>query len=109
MFGSPHFGLILFVVFYGLDWVATVPPTVALTAEIFGRERVGVVFGWIFAAHMFGAAVAAWGAGAVRTWFGGYGWAFGTAGPALPLRGRARDADRARAPQPTPRARARVA
>ena len=56
------------------------PPTVALTAETFGRERVGVVFGWIFAAHQFGAAFAAWGAGAVRTWFGGYGWAFGTAG-----------------------------
>jgi MFS family permease len=80
VFGSPRFGLILFVVFYGLDWVATVPPTVALTAEIFGRESVGVVFGWIFAAHMGGAAVAAWGAGAARTWFGGYGWAFGTSG-----------------------------
>jgi MFS family permease len=80
VFGSPRFGLILFVVFYGLDWVATVPPTVALTAEIFGRESVGVVFGWIFAAHMFGAAAAAWGAGAARTWFGGYGWAFGTSG-----------------------------
>ena len=79
-FGAPRFGLILFVVFYGLDWVATVPPTVALTAEIFGRESVGVVFGWIFAAHMAGAAVAAWGAGAARTWFGGYGWAFGTSG-----------------------------
>jgi predicted MFS family arabinose efflux permease len=79
-FGSPHFGLILFVIFYGLDWVATVPPTVALTAEIFGAERVGIVFGWIFAAHMFGAAAAAWGAGAARTWFGGYGWAFGTSG-----------------------------
>jgi MFS family permease len=79
-FGAPRFGLILFVVFYGLDWVATVPPTVALTAEIFGRESVGIVFGWIFAAHMAGAAVAAWGAGAVRTWFGGYGWAFGTSG-----------------------------
>jgi sugar phosphate permease len=79
-FGSPHFGLILFVVFYGLDWIATVPPTVALTAEIFGRDRVGVVFGWIFCAHMFGAAGAAWAAGAVRTWFGGYGWAFGVAG-----------------------------
>ena len=79
-FGSPRFGLILFVVFYGLDWVATVPPTVALTAEIFGREAVGIVFGWIFAAHMAGAAVAAWGAGAARTWFGGYGWAFGTSG-----------------------------
>jgi MFS family permease len=80
VFGSPRFGLILFVVFYGLDWVATVPPTVALTAEIFGRESVGVVFGWIFAAHMIGAAAAAWGAGAARTWFGGYGWAFGTSG-----------------------------
>jgi MFS family permease len=80
VFGSPRFGLILFVVFYGLDWVATVPPTVALTAEIFGRESVGIVFGWIFAAHMAGAAVAAWGAGAARTWFGGYGWAFGTSG-----------------------------
>jgi len=79
-FGSPHFGLILFIVFYGLDWIATVPPTVALTAEIFGRERVGVIFGWIFCSHMFGAAAAAWAAGAVRTWFGGYGWAFGTAG-----------------------------
>src|SRR5262249_6153757 len=73
-FGSPHFGLILFIVFYGLDWIATVPPTVALTAEIFGRDRVGVIFGWIFCSHMFGAAAAAWAAGAVRTWFGGYGW-----------------------------------
>jgi len=77
---APRFGLILFVVFYGLDWVATVPPTVALTAEIFGREKVGILFGWIFASHMAGAAVAAWGAGAARTWFGGYGWAFGTSG-----------------------------
>jgi len=80
LFGAPRFGLILFIVFYGLDWVATVPPTVMLTAETFGRERVGIVFGWIFAAHQFGAAVAAWGAGAARTWFGDYGWAFGSAG-----------------------------
>jgi len=79
-FGSPHFGLIFFAVFYGLDWIATVPPTVALTSEIFGRERVGVVFGWIFCSHMLGASLAAWGAGAIRTWFGGYGWAFGSAG-----------------------------
>jgi MFS family permease len=80
LFGAPRFGLILFIVFYGLDWVATVPPTVMLTAETFGRERVGIVFGWIFAAHQFGAALAAWGAGAARTWFGDYGWAFGSAG-----------------------------
>jgi len=80
LFGAPRFGLILFIVFYGLDWVATVPPTVMLTAETFGRERVGIVFGWIFAAHQFGAALAAWGAGAARTWFGDYGLAFGSAG-----------------------------
>ena len=62
--GAPNAGLLVFVVFYGLDWVATVPPTVALTADIFGREHVGVVFGWIFAAHQLGAAAAALGAGA---------------------------------------------
>ena len=80
VFGSPHLGLILFVVFYGLDWVATVPPTVALTADTFGRERAGIVFGWVFAMHQFGAAAAAWGAGAARTWFGDYQLAFVTAG-----------------------------
>ena len=78
--GSTHLGLIAFLVFYGLDWVATVPPTVALTAAAFGRERVGVVFGWIFGAHQLGAAVAAWGAGAARTWLGDYQSAFVTAG-----------------------------
>ncbi len=78
--GSSNLGLIAFVVFYGLDWVATVPPTVAITAQAFGRERVGVVFGWIFGAHQLGAAVAAWSAGAARTWFGDYQGAFVTAG-----------------------------
>jgi predicted MFS family arabinose efflux permease len=78
--GSSNLGLIAFVVFYGLDWVATVPPTVAITAKAFGREHVGVVFGWIFGAHQLGAAVAAWGAGAARTWFGDYQSAFITAG-----------------------------
>ena len=78
--GSSNLGLIAFVVFYGLDWVATVPPTVAITAQAFGRERVGVTFGWIFGAHQLGAALAAWGAGAARTWFGDYETAFVTAG-----------------------------
>jgi len=78
--GSSNLGLIAFVVFYGLDWVATVPPTVALTAETFGRERVGVVFGWIFGAHQLGAAFAAWAAGAARTWLGDYQTAFVVAG-----------------------------
>ncbi len=56
-----------FSVFYGLDWVATVPPTARLTAEIFGRERTGVAFGWIFASHMVGAAFAAFLGGFTRT------------------------------------------
>jgi len=78
--GSSHLGLVAFVVFYGLDWVATVPPTVAITASAFGRERVGIVFGWVFGAHQLGAALAAWGAGAARTWLGDYQVAFVSAG-----------------------------
>jgi predicted MFS family arabinose efflux permease len=72
--------LIVFVVFYGLDWVATVPPTAALAADIFGAETGSIVYGWIFAAHQFGAAFAAYGAGAIRTWLGDYMLAFLSAG-----------------------------
>ena len=61
------YGLSVFAMFYGLDWIATVPPTVRLAAATFGKEKVGMVFGWIFAAHQLGAAVAAYGAGHVRT------------------------------------------
>ena len=61
------YGLSLFAMFYGLDWIATVPPTVRLTAERFGRERANLVFGWIFAGHQLGAASAAFGAGLVRS------------------------------------------
>jgi predicted MFS family arabinose efflux permease len=78
-FGS-NAALVAFAVFYGLDWVATVPPTVALTADRFGAERTGVVFGWVFAAHQIGAAFAAWGGGASRSWFGTYDYAFVAAG-----------------------------
>jgi len=78
-FGSGA-ALVVFAVFYGLDWVATVPPTAALAADRFGRERVGVVFGWIFASHQLGAAFAAWAAGASRGWFGSYTVAFVSAG-----------------------------
>ena len=74
------YGLSLFAVFYGLDWIATVPPTVKLTADRFGRERAGIVFGWIFAGHMIGAACAAFGAGFSRTEFASYLPAFFIAG-----------------------------
>ena len=72
--------LAAFVVFYGLDWVATVPPTVRLVADRFGKERVGQVFGWVFAAHQFGGALVAFGAGAIHSWLGDYLVAFLAAG-----------------------------
>jgi sugar phosphate permease len=61
------YGLSFFAVFYGLDWIATVPPTVRLCTQAFGRERAAMVFGWVFASHQLGAAVAAYGAGRIRT------------------------------------------
>jgi sugar phosphate permease len=73
-------GLSVFAVFYGLDWVATVPPTVRLTANVFGKERSATVFGWIIAGHQLGAALAAFGAGAIRTYLGNYTSAFILAG-----------------------------
>ncbi len=79
-YGTGYFGLGLFVVFYGLDWVATVPPTVRLTADIFGRQNAGTVFAWILAAHQLGAATIAFSAGALRTWLGDYQAAFMIAG-----------------------------
>lgn len=74
------YGLSLFAVFYGLDWVATVPPTVKLTAERFGREKAGMVFGWVFAGHQLGAACAAFGGGWSRTALDSYLPAFYVAG-----------------------------
>ena len=69
-------GLLLFAVIYGLDWFATVPPTVALTADTFGRQSVGRVYGWIFLSHQIGAAIMASAAGAIRVWLGDYQFAF---------------------------------
>jgi predicted MFS family arabinose efflux permease len=79
-YGTGFFGLGAFVVFYGLDWVATVPPTVRITADRFGKQNVGTYYSWIFAAHQLGAATAAFGAGALRTWLGDYQASFMTAG-----------------------------
>lgn len=77
---GPVAGLGVFAIFYGLDWIATVPPTVKLTGEVFGREKASIVFGWIVAAHQVGAAFAAYGAGALRTVTGSYTLAFFSAG-----------------------------
>jgi predicted MFS family arabinose efflux permease len=73
-------GLSVFAVFYGLDWVATVPPTVRLAAQAFGREKAPLVFGWIFTAHQLGGAVAALGAGMSRDALASYLPAFALAG-----------------------------
>ncbi|MDP3495109.1 MAG: MFS transporter [Hyphomonadaceae bacterium] len=72
--------LTIFAVFYGLDWIATVPPTVKLTADAFGPARATLVFGWIFAAHQLGAGFAAFSAGLIRTELGSYAIAFQGAG-----------------------------
>ena len=61
-----------FAVFYGLDWIATVPPTVKLAADKFGREKAGMVFGWVFTGHQLGAATAAYGAGYFKSSFDTY-------------------------------------
>ena len=74
------YGLSLFAMFYGLDWIATVPPTVKLATDRFGREKAGLIFGWVFAGHQLGAATAAYGGGFVRTEYQTYMPAFFVAG-----------------------------
>jgi MFS family permease len=69
-------GLVIFAVIYGLDWFATVPPSMMITADTFGKQNVGKVYGWIFMAHQIGAAIMASAAGAVRDYVGEYNAAF---------------------------------
>jgi MFS family permease len=69
-------GLSLLAAFYGLDWIATVPPTVRLTSDAFGARSTAMMFGWIMVCHQVGAAVAAYGAGLIRTIYGDYWSAF---------------------------------
>jgi sugar phosphate permease len=78
--GSTYLSLIVFIVFYGLDWVATVPPTISLCGGVLGRANGAIVFGWVFASHQLGAAFAASAAGGLRTWLGDYQVAFISAG-----------------------------
>jgi predicted MFS family arabinose efflux permease len=74
-----HPNMLVFVVFYGLDWIATVPPTLALCRKFFGQSA-PVVFGWVFASHQIGAALAAIGAGILRDRLGNYDLAWYIAG-----------------------------
>jgi len=80
LFILPHVttlpGLFLFAVIFGLDWYATVPPTIAITADTYGRRSIGRLFGWIFLSHQFGSACMAIGAGMLYNWFGDYKLAF---------------------------------
>ena len=77
---APGTALWVFAVFYGLDWIATVPPTVKLATDAFGTARAPVMFGWIAAGHQVGAALTALTAGWVRTTLGDYQVAFWTSG-----------------------------
>jgi predicted MFS family arabinose efflux permease len=72
--------LAVFAVFYGLDWIATVPPTVTIANRAFGERDAPIVFGWIMVGHQIGAATAALGAGMIRESWGSYGPAFLIAG-----------------------------
>lgn len=93
-------GLVFFAIIYGLDWFATVPPTMTITADTFGKQNVGKVYGWIFMSHQIGAAIMASLAGALRTWLGDYQFAFLSggviaiiaAGLALQIKARPREA-----------------
>lgn len=71
-FGFDFYGLPIFAIFYGLDWVATVPPTLKLVTDVFGKESAPIVFGWVVAGHQLGAAFAALGAGMLRSSLGNY-------------------------------------
>ncbi len=72
--------LFLFAIVYGLDWIATVPPTINLTARLFGRAHMGTIYGWIFCSHMIGAALAAYLGGVAHDALGDYTSMFLSAG-----------------------------
>jgi len=76
LFSSIHPSTLVFVIFYGLDWVATVPPTIMLCRAVLGPQRASVVYGWVFAAHQIGGATAAFGAAILRVQLGDYAIAF---------------------------------
>ena len=76
LFATIHPSTLVFVIFYGLDWVATVPPTVLLCRQVLGPQLTPVVYGWVFAGHQIGGSAAAFGAALLHTKFGDYAYAF---------------------------------
>jgi MFS family permease len=76
LFNSIHPSTLVFVIFYGLDWVATVPPTLTLCRIVMGNQRSAVVYGWVFVGHQVGASIAAIGAAVLRVKLGDYALAF---------------------------------
>ena len=76
LFATIHPSTLVFVIFYGLDWVATVPPTVLLCRQVLGPQLTPVVYGWVFAGHQIGGSAAAFGAAILHTKFGDYAYAF---------------------------------
>lgn len=80
LFSTLHPSTLIFIIFYGLDWVATVPPTVMLCRTILGPDRGTVIYGWVFASHQIGGSIAALGAAIVRVKFGDYAAAFYVSG-----------------------------
>lgn len=72
--------LIVFTIFYGLDWIATVPPTINIARMTFGIQKTTVIYGWVFASHQLGALVASYGGGLIYQYFDTYSWAFFMAG-----------------------------
>jgi len=76
LFSSLHPSTLVFIIFYGLDWVATVPPTVLLCRQVLTPEKGSIIYGWVFAAHQVGGAIAAFGAAVLRIKFGDYAAAF---------------------------------
>lgn len=76
LFSTVHPSTLVFVIFYGLDWVATVPPTIMLCRTILGPDKATVIYGWVFAAHQIGGSIAAFGAAVLRVKLGDYAAAF---------------------------------
>lgn len=80
LMSGEFFWLIVFIIFYGLDWIATVPPTINIARQTFGIQKTTVIYGWVFASHQAGSLVASYSGGLIYQYFNTYTWAFLMAG-----------------------------